>query len=185
MINVLTRLIAARKRARDWKENEYSSRVCSALAACTAVLKFCSSVSILVDGKAAFIKHSQPAKEFILVYELMQNLTTAHSEVTSLLHACVQQRQQQQQQQHGQQQQGQDAEQLLQLQQLAHGLLSCWNTAHWHWVGWAIIKEAAGHRISAAAFQLQPVELAAVLAQTLTADSPAQHFEIVAAVAYR
>jgi hypothetical protein len=182
IINVLTRLISARKQARDWKEAEYSSRVCSLLAACTAVLKFCNSTSKLGDGRAAVIKYSQPAKDLILVYELMQHLTTAQSEVTALLQAFVQQ---QQQGRDVEQQQKQQQQQLLQLQQLAYGLLACWHTAHWHWVGWAINKEAAGHRISAAAFLLQPVELAAVLAQTLTADSPAQYFETIAAVAHR
>jgi hypothetical protein len=38
-MQLLAKLLSARKRARDWKQQEYSSRVCTVLAAATAVLQ--------------------------------------------------------------------------------------------------------------------------------------------------
>lgn len=147
---MLQKLFAARKRARDWKSPELSSRVCCALAA------FEVALDLLLRIPGAHDMHEVTAViEELGRSALLQQTASAHGELAQLLHALL----------------------LLQLQQLAHELLNCWLPLR-ELVLWgdefAASRQAPVSAVATAGFLLGALELAAVLAQSLNADSPPQ-----------
>lgn len=171
MPQLTVKVLSARKRARDWKQQEYSSRVLSALAAMSAVPKFAESSACDKD-----MSKLRAAGGSIARSELLRHLMSAQEEVCQLLHSSQQQLQQQQQGQSGM-----ESLQLLQL--IAHDLLRCWMITHPAWI--LARDKSDGGAAGPAAFQAEAVDLAAVLAQTLTEHSPAWLFAVVVKVAYR
>jgi hypothetical protein len=170
-LQVLQKLFATRKRARDWKNLELSSKVCCVLAALEVAV---DAVLQTLDTYDAAGVTDQLAKA-----ALLQQTASAQGEVAQLLRALLQQQQLGQLPAEG-------AQQLRQLQQLACELLSCWMSLRQLVLSRKESTEflPAVSLTATAAFLLDAVELAAVLAQSLGADSPVQHFEVVTRVVH-
>jgi hypothetical protein len=165
LLLLLSKVLLGRKRLRDWKQQEHSSKVCALLAAATAMMAQPdgATLSDLRNRTAAVAAHLDAA-------QTLHAIDTVQSEVAQLLHTCSQQQQQQQQQQ--------QPEALLQLQKLACELLMFWNDAQIIWSAHADFSR--GGAPGPFSFLQPAVDLAAVLAQTLTGVSPLSHFIAVA-----
>jgi len=157
LAQLLAKLLAASKRARDLKHPEYSSRVCSVLAASRDALHL--------------IFHLQTrASDTLQLSDVLSRVVAAQQQLTQLLanqlvqlaHSHTQQQQQQQQ-----------AEKSLAMN------LLCW------WVTALHLRQVRTAAFSSNALYEPAVELAAVLAQTLTADSPTSHLQAVVSVPYK
>jgi hypothetical protein len=173
----LLKLLAARKRARDWKNPELSSRVVCVLAALEVAL------SLIVRAPAARSTQEVTAVvvEDLCRAALLQQTASAQGEVAQLLHALVQQQQRGQLLEEG-------VQQLKQLQQLAHWLLSVWLPLRELvlWGGeFSASRELPASAVATAVFMLDAVELAAVLAQSLGPDSPPAFYDTVTKLTHR
>jgi len=151
---LLAKLLAASKRARDLKHTEYSSRVCSVLAASRDALHL--------------ICHLQTrASDTLQLSDVLSRVATAQQQVTQLLANQLEQKD------HRQAQQQQQAVACLAM-----------NLLRW-WVVALHLRQVRAAAFSSGNFYEPAIELAAVLAQTLTADSPTLYFEAVVAVPYK
>jgi len=157
--NGLPRLVAtvlsARKRARDWKQIEYSRQVQAALLVSTAVMR-------ALDTPALDTACRMRAATAVISCDAVAKVAAAATEVSQLLLAS---------------QDGQHH--YRQLQQLACDLLAWWVAAHrvcattqQQQLGAGQDMPPALRNFNATHALSQAAELAAALAQTLSADSP-------------
>lgn len=122
VMQLLAKLLSSRRRARDWKQQDYSSRVCTALAAATAVLRCPGIQPSHIAAKLS--------NKLLADTELFGLVAAAQQEVTQLLSSYTQQLQQQP----GDQQQAQQQQQAQALLlQVAYQLLLWWVEAHQLW----------------------------------------------------
>jgi hypothetical protein len=177
-MQLLAKLLSTRKRARDWKQQEYSSRVCTVLAAATAVLQH---PSLYVNSSAG----GKMSKRMLGDTDLMSLVAAAQQEVAQLLLAHAQQKQQQQQQQHqhpGNQQQQQQS--LVLLLSLAQQLLLWWYEASRLWLLHPDRSKHAEAATAAAAegywaYQQQAVELASAVLQAAGRSCTTEQFLVL------
>jgi hypothetical protein len=129
-LQLVSKWLLARKRPRDWKQQEYSTAVTAALQATSSVL------TVYVQHKIV-CPYDQPMRlaQAPAVYahvgrpELLDQTAAAQQEVCQLLQAALKQQQQQQ----GQQAVQEAAQQLKHLQDLACGLLQFWAVVDGMW----------------------------------------------------
>jgi hypothetical protein len=163
-LKLLAKLLILRKRARDWKQQDYSSRVALALAAATAVLEH---PSLLVNPVAA----GKMGKKLLADTQLLPLAAAAQQEVAQLLTVTAQQHQQHQ------------GKALLPVAEL---LLLWWLAAQHLWSLCPYRQSFAKGTTAAAAqyyaFHLQAVELAAALVQTAGRDCTTGQFLAVTEV---
>jgi hypothetical protein len=171
-MQLLAKLLSARKRARDWKQQEYSSRVATVLAAATAVLQH---PSLYVTASAG----GKMCVRMLGDTQLMSLVATAQQEVAQLLLAHTQQ----QQQQPGDQQQ-QSHTLLL---SVAQQLLLWWCEAS---KLWSLHPDRSKHVEAATAaaadgywaYQLQVVELASAVLQAAGHNCTSEQFLVLVKV---
>jgi len=159
---LLVAVLSARKRCRDWKQPEYSRKVQAVLSISTAVLRAVDRTA-QPDNDAHVRACHKMSTTALSSDESLAKVAAAQTEVAQLLLASPA----------GQQQ--------LQLQQLACSLLAWSIVAHNVRASTAWYHHQAsqqGIRAAAAAYLPQAAELAAVLAPTLTADSPQEHIDV-------
>jgi hypothetical protein len=201
LTQLLVKLLAARKRPRDWKQEDYSSRVCSTLTAVSDVFQlrvFSKGVVESTVGKAVKVAQLDKAYGPLGRVEVLCLTAAAQEEVGQLLQAALKQPQQQghqaaQQQQgyqsaqHKHQQPGQQPEpQLPPLCRLAGYLLALWTCIDLPWLANDVFT--TGAQIAALARQKPALQLAALLAQhpaALLHDSSSGMFHVLARVAGR
>ena len=123
-MQLLAKLLSARKRARDWKQQENSSRVSTVLAAATAVLHPSLYANTSAGGKMC--------KRMLGDTDLMPLVAAAQQEVAQLVLAHAQQ--QQHQHQHPGNQQQHQQQSLVLLLSLAQQLLLWWCEASTLWL---------------------------------------------------
>jgi flagellar motor protein MotB len=188
LLELLSKLLSARKEPKDWQQEGYCSSVGAVLAACTRSMQ-------LQHGMRA-------ALTSLMKTDILEQLTAAQEEMAGQLKRQQaqlqdskllqqQRRQQQQQQQQDQQQQSeapppqrQMQAQVLQQQQqqaaavraLAGQLLQWCLAAKWLW--------SAEHKCGSngATFQLRAVELAAALAVVLPSDDKTNRIRVLLVV---
>jgi hypothetical protein len=174
-MELLAKLLSARKRARDWKQQEYSCRIGIVLAAATAVLE---QPSLLANPVVA----GKLGKKLLADTQLLALVAAAQQEVAQLLTAQVQQQQQPGNQQ---QQQGQQGQGLL--LHVGQELLLWWLGAYPLW-GMSSHRQSLAKGKSAAAAQwyfvyhMPAVELAAAVVQAAGPNCTFEHFRTVAHV---
>jgi len=163
LAQLLAKLLAASKRARDLKQPEYSSRVCSVLAASADVLSLLYKLQI-------------HAENTLQLSDVLSRVVSAQQQVTQLLaNQLRQQDQQPEYQRRAEQEQQQQQRQCL--SDLAYHLLEWWLQA-------AGVKNIASGAIRTGGIFQPALDLAAVLAQSLTATSPPEFFTTISKVAY-
>jgi hypothetical protein len=171
-MQLLVNLLAARRRARDWKQQDFSSRTVAALAAATAVLR-CS----VKQSKTISVKMST---RLLAETGVLSHVAAAQREITQLL--STQHSQHSGDQQQKQQQQGQP-----QLLQIAQQLLLWWVEAHHLWQGNPGRLSLASATTAAAAegyfaHHVQAVELAAAVLQVAGHKCTPEQFVVLTQV---
>jgi hypothetical protein len=188
LTQLLLKLLAARKRPRDWKQEEYSNALCKSLTAASTFFQvpvFSKGVVESSNGTAINIGQLERSYGPLGRVEVMRLTAAAQEEVCQLMQAALKQKQQQQQQ--GQQQPGQQsAPQVLPLCRLAKCLLVWWMCIDLPWSAGDAHKRGA--QLEAIDSQNPAMQLAAVLAQSaapiLGAESPISDYNsIVCALA--
>jgi hypothetical protein len=173
-MQLLAVLLTARRRARDWKQQDFSSNIAAVLAAATAVLRCSGSQSKTIRAKMSVR---------LLSERLLGLVAAAQREVTQLLSTQhSQQSGDQQQKQQRQQQQGQ-----AQLLQVAQQLLLWWVEALQLWQhNPARVNLAKATTAAAAegyfAHHVQAVELAAAMLQVAGHNCTPEQFLVLAQV---
>jgi hypothetical protein len=164
-MQLLAKLLSDPKYAQCWAQHDYSSRVSTALAAATAVLKH---PSLHVNPVAA----GKMAKRLLGDTRLLLYVAAAQHEVAQLLAGPT----------HGRQAKGHDL-----LPQLAQQLLLWWLEAQRLWLH-NPDRDALGRASTVAvaggyyAYHMQAVELAAAVVQSAGHNCPTEDFLIVAEV---
>jgi hypothetical protein len=174
VMQLLAGLLIARRRARDWKQQDFSSNIVAVLAAATAVLRCSGSQSKTIQAKISVR---------LLTEGLLGLVAAAQREITQLLSTQhSQQPGDQQQKQQRQQQQGQ-----AQLLQVAQQLLLWWLEAHQLWQhNPARVNLAKATTAAAAegcyAHHVQAVELAAAMVHAARHNCTSEQFLVLAQV---
>jgi hypothetical protein len=190
LLQLVSKLLSARKRPRDWKQDEYCAALGWALLAASTILQLPVKHTGNTVGNLRLV-HLPTAFGRVLRADLLTQTAAAQEEVCQLLQAALKQQQQQQQdqqqQQQDQQQQQQDQQQQQQQQavqvatqqrldmwQVSVVLLEFWQVIDW---AWSLVQATGLHSLSTSqhaetlAKQKPALELAAVLTQNLTANS--------------
>jgi hypothetical protein len=193
LVALVSKVLSPRKRARDWKQAEYCSALCSALTAATAVLRVPTWDKVKSPNGtgtefASVMKHPTALGPTNRA-ELLRLTAAAQSELCQLLPAALQQQQGQsdlQQQQQQRQPAAQSTEQQQQQQQpmwqAAKDLSSWWVTIDGVW---SEAHVTGPEPIEVLTMQKPALELAFLLTQTLTADNAPGDFTVLTDVTVR
>jgi hypothetical protein len=183
LVDLVAKLLSARKRARDWKQAEYCSALCSALTAASAALRVELCVKVQSPNQHEMVlplMHDRQAFGRWSRLQLLRLTMTAQEELCQLLPTAMKQQQQQRQQApHTTSQQ--EARPTLVL--LGWYLLSWWATIDAEWYTATSVKDMAA--TEALAMQKPALELAVLLSQTLTADATPADINMLADVTSR
>jgi hypothetical protein len=179
-LQLVSKWLSARKRPRDWKQQEYSTAVLFALSFVSRLLRAHANGDV-VDPGSSFTVYGAKLGQLPKTYnglsrlDIMGQTFAAQQEVCQLLQAALKQQQQ------GQQAAQDAAQQLTHLCDLAKSLLDFWTAIDGVWSDAYKDVDPPG----ALSAQKPALELAVVLSQTLTADTPSHVKRLLADVTLR
>jgi hypothetical protein len=184
LVELVAKLLPDRKQTRDWHHDDYSCMVFNRLLAARTVLRVQVKHS---DSPQGYCELVQLPGAFgrINRSDILRQTAVAQEEVCQLLQAGLKQQQHHQHQhRHQQAAQGISQQQHHQLCGTALQLLSWWTTVNGWWS--ELGCDASASQLQEALSSRKPaLELAALLAQTLTADSVDADYHAIAEVVSR
>lgn len=172
LVELVAKVLSARKRPRDWKQAEYCSALCSALTAATATLKLELRVNAQSPNESdtvVMLLQKRTVFGSLGRLEVLRLTAAAQADICHVLPAAIKQKQQSSQ---PQQQAAQTIPQQEECPLLLHAawhLLRWWTTIDGMWCKATGKKDVA---VDSLPLQKPALQLAALLSQAMTADTP-------------
>jgi hypothetical protein len=178
LLQLVSKLLSARKRPRDWKQDEYSTALGRALLAASTVLQLPVKHTIKSVVKPRLV-HLPTAFGRVLRADLLTQTAAAQAELCQLLQATLKQQKQQDHHQHQQQAVQGAAWHRPDMRQVAVEMLQFWLMIDWGWSQVTDPSSVASSSSQTLAMQKSALQLAAVLTQNLTANSSKYECEVL------